>query len=404
MKKKMVSLLLAGSMVLPCAVSLTACGGGRQDETISETEWQQMFTTDCFKVGLVGDGFNFPAEMEENYSNLRYDLTYNEDVIQVHNSYDYEDGNPETANAQSEFFTYVKETVAGSAVYKTSEDEPITENEYNAVLADYVTVLEYVRDNQASFTFTSPRYYQFDAQNSEIADELDDILSALHVTTRAYMLTVVNGGMNVGTKAYVLDDLGNIMERGDLYHINFDKSLTNYAWSKVNKELTNCTIKGGTDLDYGEYYFTENAFRVYTPNLEDPTRKDGYFVHDTQTDTYYQYRQDESGAWSKSEISGIIYENAYSQIYDLFFGYIINYGATGFTKDGNVIEQQSSLYFTQTVGGIKYWYQKSKITIDDDKNVVSATWQLRLEMMGQYTPWYDYTLEVGGVELTLPTV
>ena len=172
----------------------------------------------------------------------------------------------------------------------------------------------------------------------------------------------------------------------------------------MNKELTNFTIKGGTDLDYGEYYFTENAFRVYTPNLEDPTRKDGYFGHDTQTDTYYQYRQDESGAWSKSAISGTIYENAYSQIYDLFFGYIINYGATGFAKDGNVIEQQSSLYFTQTVGGIKYWYQKSKITIDDDKNVVSATWQLRLEMMGQYTPWYDYTLEVGGVELTLPTV
>ncbi len=404
MKKKIVSLLLAGSMVLPCAVSLTACGGGRQDETISETEWQQMFTTDCFNVDLTREGADFPAEMQENYSRLNYDLTYNEGVIQVSHSYDYEDGDPETASSQSEGFTYVKETVAGSAVYKTSEDEPITESEYNAVLANYVTVLEYVRDNQASFTFTSPRYYQFDAQNSEIADELDDILSALHVTTRAYMLTVGKGYVRVGTKAYVLDDLGNIMESGDLYYINFDKSLTDYAWSKVNKELTNFTIKGGTDLDYGEYYFTENAFRVYTPNLEDPTRKDGYFGHDTQTDTYYQYRQDESGAWSKSAISGTIYENAYSQIYDLFFGYIIDYHAGGFTKDGNVIEQQSSLYFTQTVGGRTYWYQNAKITIDDDGNIVSVTWGLRLEMMGQYTPWYDYTLEVGGVELTLPTV
>ena len=172
MKKKIVSLLLAGSMVLPCAVSLTACGGGRQDETISETEWQQMFTTDCFNVDLTREGADFPAEMQENYSRLNYDLTYNEDVIQVRHSYDYEDGDPETASSQSEGFTYVKETVAGSAVYKTSEDEPITESEYNAVLANYVTVLEYVRDNQASFTFTSPRYYQFDAQNSEIADEL----------------------------------------------------------------------------------------------------------------------------------------------------------------------------------------------------------------------------------------
>ena len=115
--------------------------------------------------------------------------------------------------------------------------------------------------------------------------------------------------------------------------INLQSSVLQYTMDKSLESLNSFVIKGGpstTDIDYLEAYFTKDGFRVYNPNNPDPTRRDGYFKHDTTEDKYYAYRQDANGVWSVQETSYLNFESARSATFDLYFG--------------NILEQSSLLY------------------------------------------------------------
>ena len=169
MKKKILGLAVATAIALP--LTLTACGGG-EDHTISAEKWQQMCTTEHFQVSTTESATHSGDDVFTNgYRQVDYQLTYSRGVIEQRHTWSNSEG-----AYDSNFFAYVKEGTGAQTTYKYYQDfnydEPTTstEQEYNGAIANFVAVINYVKDNQSAFTFYdrkhSTGYYQMDVANT----------------------------------------------------------------------------------------------------------------------------------------------------------------------------------------------------------------------------------------------
>lgn len=411
MKKKILALALSACVVLPLA--LTACGD--TPKTISAEQWQQMLTTDHFYVqvfehhAISGDDVFTPGHNKVSYS-----LTYSGDVIEKRHQW-YDDNDLHN----SDFFAYVKEVNGSQARYYYYDNYEFldrvskTEQDFNAEIADVVAVLDYAKNNQSAFTFYPNKYsvghYQLDVAGTEIEDELANILAKAYCKNDGAVLAIDEEGIDICSDFIEFDKYGNVTNEGvRRMFITFNKEMTSYFWQKkVDKNLTNFTIKcidpnDATSPDTAEYYYEENGFRVYSPYLQDPTRRDGYFCLDESTGLYKAYRQDAGGAWSATEITESIFNAQRNATYKLLIGYVFGYSQSSFVFDGDYICQQPWLAFSFTESGVKYTCQNFKMKLDQNGKIESASWNLYYEVQGQRLPTCNYTLTTGDVDLTYP--
>lgn len=413
MKKKFLAIALSACLVFPLA--LTACGGDEQ-HTISQEKWQQMLSTDNFNASIAEHNTHSGDDVFTNgYSRVSYSLIYTGNIIEKKHQWYNGDG-----VFDSSFFTYVKE-VNGSQTrygyydnYEYLDRVSKTEQDFNGAIANYVALLDYAKENQSAFAFYNRKYatgfYQLDVAGTEIEDEVANILANAYCKNEGTVLAISDGIIYICSNLLEFDKYGNMSDGYTKISITFDKKMTNYFWEKkIDKKPTNFTVKcidpnDATSLDTTEYYYEENGFRIYTPYLEDPTRRDGYFCLDKSTGLYKAYIQDENGAWSATEITESIFNAQRNATYNYVVGYILGNNETSFVFDGDYICQQPYLNFSFTDSGVKYTCQNFKMKLDQDGKIESATWNLYYELQGQRSPTYNYTLTAGDVELTYPTV
>lgn len=171
--------------------------------------------------------------------------------------------------------------------------------------------------------------------------------------------------------------------------------------------LQNFTLVGGpstSDPDYGEYYFTENAFRVNTPNRQVATQRDAYYHYDGTTN-YTAYRQDETGAWYTERISRAQYISVRDDILELFFAFATPTTIEDFTATQTGIALNYE--YTMSLQGYLHHFYDIAFTLDAESNITGGSWkyfmsELNNENARTYT--YNFTLTVGNTQLTLPEI
>ena len=171
--------------------------------------------------------------------------------------------------------------------------------------------------------------------------------------------------------------------------------------------LQNFTLIGGpstTDLDYGEYYFTENGFRVNTPNRQVATQRDAYYVYDGTTN-YTAYRQTETGEWYTQEINKAEYERVRKGVLELFFAFANPTTVADFTtvENGIVLNQE----YTMTLQGYLHHFYNISFTLDAESKITSGAWKYYMSQIDNEnarTAIYNFNLTAGGTTLTLPEI
>ena len=96
-------------------------------------------------------------------------------------------------------------------------------------------------------------------------------------------------------------------------------------------KYANFTLKGGEGVDYGEYYFTENAVRIYTPNNTNEAQKEAYLTVDYENNSA-KYITKTAGRWSAQTISVGEYESRRNTLIDMYLGGILEDGYSCFDK------------------------------------------------------------------------
>ena len=170
--------------------------------------------------------------------------------------------------------------------------------------------------------------------------------------------------------------------------------------------LQNFTLVGGpnqTDLDYGEYYFTENGFRVNTPNRLEATQRDAYYYYDGTT-KYTAYRQDATGNWYTQTISKEQYIDVRDGVLELFLAFVNATTVDEFiqTQSGITLDYE----YSTIIEGWKHHYYDVQFTVAEEK-ITNGTWKYYLSNSNndlERTAVYYFTLTAGNATLTLPQV
>lgn len=388
--KKFLSLVLAFCMLISCASVLSACGGSDNENphgSVSKREWEKAY-----------DSSEFSIEATESYllqsgdvSSLSYKANGGNEEVRVC----YVDQQHGVEGGQSlRVVWYIKEVEENQVTYVkrfgTGNNEtitPISEEDYNDVATKYVELVNYVRNNYDAFTLKEgSSAYVCDMDKMEEQTSLVSKIGMTSMYVGRFQNTVQDHHMKI---LFSLD--GNVG-----YRINFIDSIV-----KDIENLTNYTIKGGpssSDPDYCEYYVTENGFRVYTPNISDVTKNDGYFGYDAEKEKYMEYRKNENGVWTKSEMVGD-YNAILNEIIDIYFPFADYYYAIKSTENG--YEQCREI--TKKTSTYTYNYYDVKIDLDENGNVKSAAWKMKLTLGQAESLEYKMTLVAGNAVINYPS-
>ena len=299
--KRILKLLCLAVLVLSMLSSVACFGGEDGDTTITETEWAQISDTN-FTVETLGHvAINANANSYEKY--------------------------------RLQGSTNVLENAYLNGAYKLNKEggkwgqmQPVDQNEFNYNVVGFKGVIDYVKNNPADFAYKNGKYSAtLDNNNDELRKNILLCFQVLGRENASFQSLEVEK-FQLNNKNYIKITIVSEKNGLDNVIINLQSSVLQYTMDKSLESLNSFVIKGGpstTDIDYLEAYFTKDGFRVYNPNNPDPTRRDGYFKHDTTEDKYYAYRQDANGVWSVQETSYLNFESARSATFDLYFGNIL---------------------------------------------------------------------------------
>lgn len=135
MKKRLLSVILAVFMIVPCMFAITACGGSEHTH-----EWAKNYSSDDEQHWKECTGCNETTEKENH--------TFKGDTCSVCG---YIDANrtPAKKSAMSDYFsgvkaTYAKETVVDSDGSTTKEFKKFVDRQIDVFAQDLLTRLDYV--------------------------------------------------------------------------------------------------------------------------------------------------------------------------------------------------------------------------------------------------------------------
>lgn len=185
-------------------------------------------------------------------------------------------------------------------------------------------------------------------------------------------------------------------------------AVTEQEWETAFTGMTNYSIIGGisnTDADYGEYYFQENGFRVYTPNNNATNRQDAYLQYNTTTNEYVKYTKlTSSNEWEYSTITQDVWTQTINSVKELYIPFIDKCDAFVVVSDTQ-FKSNKEIQITKTISGQQYTYHYFDIVInlDNKGSVTSATWKQKISTSsGAESKVYNMTLQTNRVSLAFP--
>ena len=402
MHKKIISLALCALLGVSC-LGVSACGETKEpfdpdaQYKATKEEWQQLLTTENFEFTFMNkatDAREYVTFAGSDYEVKLYESSIQKNVIYA---YDVETVGGETVT-----------TLSKRAKDETEWSEPQTvETPTHAYSTDdFAPFFNFVKDNYDSFEFKI-NYYEYTAKGDELA-EIGNLIAAHTGNTGAYTDVVTvhitqepTSGKRISNIIFDCkgNDQASYSNRVDFNDVG--STILESDFDGAFGNLTNFTLVGGTGLDYGEYAFTENAFRIYTPNIEDPTRQEAFWQKDGEQ--YIYYSKNAQGVWQKDATkTQEQYENAREQIADLLFGCLAN------KKDNFYSKNEGKLYYaygslTVDAGLYTYDFSNVRVTLDDAGKITGATYNLKMTI-GQASSEHSFVLTAGNAAITFPTV
>lgn len=428
MKKKILTFILLTCMIVPCMVSQTACfddSGSGSDEfsgaEILQSEWEKSITPDEFEIrGDVYvnhelEGEEYRDELRKLYKQLKFlTLSYTKDSYSIV----YKDTERDDNNDVNCDFT--KRTVGETTEYIKTEHRVsrywyghLKYNEYNGFktveskidkatydgnVENYVALINYVKNNYGKFTYVEEQserrgLYSVYKPNAEVLAESS--VKELGITS---LEVERDSGVSI---TFSCDNKDNLS-----YRIEFGKK---NLFAKAISNLENYTVKGGpseTDIDYAEYTFNKNGFRLYTPNNTDETRKEAFFMVDNDTQNYIYFSKNSAGEWQQTESSKETYENTVNTTRNLYIPYNFepsyegSYDSSyGLTKDG----YKPRGWRTGTINeNTQISYKDIVFTADENGNITGGSWKFTITQGDVKSAEYKIQLIVNDEEIVYP--
>ena len=401
--RKKTSYLLSLVLGLTCLFNLSACGG-EQGETdfyaeykLTKEQWTQCLNTTRFTFHYLDketDGGVNVAFVDGDYEVTVYEQSLKNQVTYLY----------DTETVSGNTVTTLSQRAKGEKEW--SEPQTVETRTYDFSMDYFAPYLNFVKDNYDSFEFVT-NYYVYRAQGDELA-EIGNAIAARTGNENAFVDTIKVHAQQDPTKdkfiSNIIFDCENNNEASYSNRVDFNDvggELLVRDYEKAFDTLDNFTLIGGEGLDYGEYTFTENGFRIYTPNIEDPTRQEAFWQKDGEQ--YIYYSKNAQGAWQKDATkTAEQYETARDNIADLLFGCLGTRSIIPFRAKNN-----GKTYYTfrteVTASPYTYVFQNVLIKVDDTAKIVNATYNLEIKI-GQTSATYSYTLTAGNATITFPTV
>ena len=397
MKNKLLSIILALFMIIPCAFALTACGETSKEEwekdAISESFWKSSISTNTF---YVENGEATKGSNENTY------------ILHYINGYYYVRG----SNYENKFKKVVEDSI--TTYQKVTEGmngyegQTITETAYNENLSNYYSLLDYIKNNQAKFTFYEDNgsgRYKLNISGSEIETLAKSIRTQTGLT--AFNMDYIVVGI------YAYDGFAISFWNNDGQHVlvlKFPNSTFSYYLYDMVQSMGSYTIKGGpsaTDVNYVEIKVTEEGFYRVSPNQDQNVAGRaicGKYISSGDNAGKYQVWSSNGTAWTTDVVTADYYiDTFYKPLVSCFTGNI-------FTTGEYMINYLGDLYRTmpcsQSVNRYVYNYSNVMIDINQNNQIVKATWNLQIHDNAQNldSAVYSMTLIVEDVTIEYPQV
>ena len=176
----------------------------------------------------------------------------------------------------------------------------------------------------------------------------------------------------------------------------------------VFESLQNFTIVGNPDTtlnpqyrqEYGEYYFTEDSYRIYTPYRATVTQRDACYHFDA-VEGYTCYRQNENQAWYVNTVSPLQYEQVRNETLELLMMFVNADTVASLVMSSNSFTMSN---FNGEYGGYTHHFSNILFQLDGNGNILYGSWTYKTGLNGQYSVNYAYTLTATQTTIELPLI
>lgn len=423
MKNKLLSIILALFMIIPCAFALTACNKPEEPDIssgqITETEWKEEIRNDDFELNYG----NYMAQfIGSNGTYIPYWLElYNDDYL-------INDGAIENGSQQR---YYYKNASGTETTYQQIEEKydhdthtwywdinSIDEATYGNNINDVLAVINYIHDNQSKFSYGQHSFdggassfvgYKLTIADSEIATNISNIETQMRLTDYATEWILV--------QKYIDSVYISFMKGTDqIFRIYFgDISVFDYTYENMFNSMTNYTLVGGpseTDVDYCNIEFTADGFHVYFPNRGTMHSDKEFYAKDNGDGTFTKYTPDNAGGWTTSPLTENTYNETLNGTIKMYFGNIQDVSKAYYFrwKDGKIVNavdfNGNEHTFTMSIGKYTYTYSNYEISVDVNNQITQMTWNMQIHdsSINADSLVYNLTLTTGNTTIEYPQV
>ncbi|MBQ8343027.1 MAG: hypothetical protein IJY21_02850 [Clostridia bacterium] len=431
MKRKFFSWLLAICMILPGVFAFNACGGGGSLHTMTETEWQDCFDEVNFEMrSRRVDAYLYVAENSYGVRGVEYgkDLSYDGETLEYYKAESGEVVSLEAAEyvdyaAQfATFFDFVQNNYSNFVMHQGENDESMQFFVYDGELPENVQacvdqMITLACENGAG---ESPTYNYHSI--AVVANY--QYLKSLHFMDGEYDASFIESYYDGEHCWAYMSGIGEQKDYQVVKQIEEEKEMEAHyeklvealqSVSDYDGENTNFVVKGGTGVDYMEFYFTDKGLRFYTPNANTPqiSGDSNIYVDGIYTkygDTYKYYKQSKAGAWSVQEITADRYDTTLKTFYEAYcggkwFDDIYAFMDVDFSKSSYNLDQEYTDSSSMAPYTLRYY--NISVSFDENDKIKGATWKLEMqlpEIYGGAKVTYDFTLTAGNASFTIPTI
>lgn len=466
MKKKLISLLLAICMMLPCVFALNACG--EKEPTLTEANWNYVFN----------ENFNLSSRR------VNYTVTMNTNIGEDTKHFYFDDGSKTEFGGKMYKPYYHKGAYYQIQQYPADENGDIILNEKGEIWyrvedfqEKYVVMEDLVKfpfseQNSRGFNMAKMRTIEDDSERLAISDlenfsnvfndkfslfTIDKNVATLtensqefaalgeHVKT-LYNLdgtiewTEIKVEFKKGISSGVLiDENGNEIPYEGLGKMSFKANVVNsQTVNSIEIEFgdtppyeldveqmycyklwpTNFTITGVNNAQEEVYQFTENGLRAYRPDNPDESLREVIVYHDTTANTYTEYKKNTDGTWTVNSFTKEQYDLFVSTTKQLIFGNFTdaiakNIDMLAFSKFESEYQANTEIGYISlnsdvilTSGAFSFSNVKFTGVVQNGnfKELKAVDYTLTYTVSNVVADVLNYHVEMGDATITLPTV
>lgn len=188
---------------------------------------------------------------------------------------------------------------------------------------------------------------------------------------------------------FSMKDIDNVILKSE-HDFVFDEFIT----------LSNFTLKGGEGVDYGEYYFTKDSIRIYTPNNPNESQKEMYLIADFDNEKAKSITKTAQGSWDVQEISLGSFENRKQELIKVYLNGIINNGYGSLKSYSDVQNNDGYTVWVANeirsqIIGYDITYKNVNIKFDDYNKIKEMTFDYVMSA-GENSITHKFKLTDGG--------